>query len=189
MWEYLQEEAVDKPNSAAAQWWNEMCGVYGPDPKKFPHFGCGAHYRPWARGPSMVCEIKMNGKYWEAFLADHLPQALDDQMKKVNYDLLSRTFKKLTPQAVFQAIPVTMPMTHLATADGRQMAGVAKYPIDAWEAEKNPCFTSEKWAMICMMMAEKGLGQGGITSEEYNAFQDLFNVSSHMVPHVFDRGT
>ena len=62
------------------------------------------------------------------------------------------------------------------------MAGIAKYPIDAWEVMGNPCFTSEKWAMICMIMAEKGQRQEGLTEEERTALQDLFLVSNSMAP-------
>lgn len=181
-WEYLMEEASDRPCSAAADWYYSMCEDYRGDYKKFPHVGCGATFRPWKRGPSMVCEIQMNGKVWEAFLADITPQALDDQLKKVSYNVLSASFKLVTPMDMLKAIPITMPMTHLATVDGKEMVGVARYPLDAWAAVGNPCFTSEKWAMICMLMAEKGLKvtKEGITPEEYNALQELFSVSSKM---------
>ena len=83
MWEYLEEEANDKPKSAAACWFEDMKNMYG-EVKNFPHIGCGANYVPWKRGSSMVCEVQMRqgeGE-WEAFLADHTPQALDDQLKK-----------------------------------------------------------------------------------------------------------
>ena len=116
MWEYLQEEATDHPNSAADEWFKDMLQTYG-EVEKFPHIGCGANYVPWARGPSMVCEIQMsqNKGEWEAFLADHTPQALDDQLKKLSYEALSRTFQTLKPETLLRAIPVTMPMTHLVT--------------------------------------------------------------------------
>ena len=81
MWEYLQEEAVDHPGSEADKWFQDMLGHYG-DMTKFPHIGCGANFIPYARGPSMVCEIQMrqNAGEWEAFLADQTPQALDGRV-------------------------------------------------------------------------------------------------------------
>ena len=50
MWEYLQEEAMDHPNSAADEWFKDMLATYG-EVEKFPHVGCGATYVPWKRGP------------------------------------------------------------------------------------------------------------------------------------------
>ena len=99
MWEYLQEEAHDRPNSAAHEWFKEMLATYGTI-EKFPHIGCGAKYVPWAKGPSMVCEIQMRTQSgeWEAFLADHTPTALYDQLKKLSYDALSSAFPALSPE-------------------------------------------------------------------------------------------
>ena len=58
MWEYLEEEAHDRPESAAADWFKDMLTTYG-EITNFPHVGCGARYVPWKRGSSMVCEINM----------------------------------------------------------------------------------------------------------------------------------
>ena len=53
---------------------------------------------------------------------------------------------------------MTMPMTHLAAVDGKKMDGVAKYPLDAWIEAGAPEFATEKWAMICILLAERGIG-------------------------------
>ena len=127
----------------------------------------------------MVCEIQMrqgNGD-WEAFLADHTPPALDDQLKKAKFEQLSIAFGKMSPTEVLRAIPVTMPMTHLATIDGKQMEGVAKYPVDAWLDSGAPSFTTERWAMICMLLAERGLEEAKNTElppEDREVFEKLF---------------
>ena len=100
-WEYLQEESIDHPGSAADKWFKDMQATYSEDLQKFPHIGCGSTYVPYKKGPSMVCEIQLRqsgGQQWEAFLADHTPQALDDQLKKVSYDALSKAFQSLTPE-------------------------------------------------------------------------------------------
>ena len=156
MWEYLEEEAVDHPNSEAAEWCKDMLDAYG-DITNFPHIGCGANFVPFACGPSLVCEIQFTHKdgAWEAFLADQVPSALDDQIKKVNYQNMTRCFSKISPEVLLQAIPMTMPMTYLATVDGKEMKGIAKYPLDQWLDEEAPCFTREKWAMICLLIAER----------------------------------
>ena len=133
----------------------------------------------------MVCEIQMrqNSGKWEAFLADHTPTALDDQLKKLSYDALSRTFQTLTPETILRAIPVTMPMTHLVTVSGKKMEGVAKYPLDAWIDSGAPCFTAEKWAMICILIAERGIGatqSQGFSIEDKEVFEKLFTTASTM---------
>ena len=48
MWEYLQEEAVDRPDSAAAEWFRDMSTHFG-EIQNFPHIGCGANYVPFKR--------------------------------------------------------------------------------------------------------------------------------------------
>ena len=186
MWEYLQEESVDHPNSAADVWFQDMMRTYD-EMEKFPHIGCGATYVPWKKGPSMVCEIQLrqqgDGKDWEAFLADHTPQALDDQLKKLSYDALSKTFQSLSPDIIMKAIPVTMPMTHLATVSGKKMDGVAKYPLYAWTTSGAPEFTNEKWCMICILLAERGKGatqSGTFSNDDAEVFDKLFTVANTM---------
>ena len=84
----------------------------------------------------MVCEIQLrgggSGGDWEAYLADHTPPALDDALKKISYDSLSKAFAIVEPETWYKAIPMTMPMTHLLQRDGKEMQGVAHYPLDAW---------------------------------------------------------
>ena len=133
----------------------------------------------------MVCEIQMRqgSGEWEAFLADHTPSALDDQLKKLSYDALTSTFQSLSPVTLLNAIPITMPMTHIATVDGKKMDGVAKYPLDAWISSGAPEFTSEKWAMICLLIAERGIGPqqaGTFSNQDTEVFERLFSAASAM---------
>ena len=179
-WEYLQEEAVDDPKGAAAAWFKELLDHFG-SVKDFPHIGCGSNYVPWAKGPSMVCEVLI-GNTWEAFLADHTPSILDDQLKKVSYLSLSRAMGKMTPQQMFKAIPVTMPMTHLAYYEGKQLEGIAKYPIDAWVTAGHPSFTTQRWGMICMALAEHALGLDDLSAKDQAVFEALFTVSTSLAP-------
>ena len=126
----------------------------------------------------MVCEIQLrqSAGEWEAFLADHTPTALDDQLKKLSYDALSKSFQSLKPETILKAIPVTMPMTHLVTVSGKKMEGVAKYPLDAWIESSAPCFTNEKSAMICILIAARGIGatqSQGFSIEDKDVFEKL----------------
>ena len=161
-----------------------MKTAYG-EVSQFPHIGCGANYLPWKRGPSMVCEIQMRAGSgdWEAFLADHTPPALDDMLKKLNFDALSKAFSELSPETIYTAIPMTMPMTHLATAGGRTMAGVARYPVDAWIAADAPTFTNERWAMICLLIAERARQPSlahSFSLQDMEVFDRMFDTASMM---------
>ena len=182
MWEYLEEEAHDHPDSPAARWFNDMLAAHG-SVSEFPHVGCGANYVPWKRGASMVCEIQLRNSSWEAFLADHTPPALDDQFKKIRYDALTQAFSALTPEFMMSAIPMTMPMTYLKVEGGKKMEGVAHYPIDQWMLAGNPTFTNEKWAMMCLMIAEKGkelASSRGLNDRDLEVFDKMFTVSTEM---------
>ena len=134
----------------------------------------------------MVCEIQIRadgGENWEAFLADHPPSALDDELKKLSYDALSSAFQSVSPEKIMQAIPVTMPMTYLATENGMKLKGVAKYPLDAWIDSGAPEFTVEKWCMICLLLAERGRGAiqaGTVSSNDAEVFEKLFVVADKM---------
>ena len=84
MWEYLQEESVDHPGSAADLWFKDMIDTYG-EVSRFPHVGCGANYVPWARGPSMVCEIQLrqSSGEWEAFFGRPHPSGFGRPVEEV----------------------------------------------------------------------------------------------------------
>eukprot|EP00975_Prorocentrum_lima_P004466 968248-Prorocentrum_lima.AAC.1 len=49
------------------------------------------------RDSSMVMEMKMTDGTWEAFMADHFPEALDDEIKKVQ-ETVYLTAKQLEPE-------------------------------------------------------------------------------------------
>ena len=97
----------------------------------------------------------------------------------------------MSPEQILKAIPMTMPMTHLATVDGKKMEGVAKYPLDAWITAGAPEFTSEKWAMICILLAERGKGAEQARSfsmVDAEVFDKLFAVATGIKEEI-DRGT
>ena len=184
MWEYLEEEATDQPNGPAARWFRDLLQCYG-EMGKFPHFGCGSMFKPWARGPSVVCEVLIANK-WEAFLADQCPTQLDDQLKRLSFEALSEAFGAMEPEDMLKAIPVTMPMTHLEDYNGKRMEGIARYPVDAWIKAGDPCFTSEMWAKICIVLAERALispaSQARLSNEDADVFERLLTVSTSLAP-------
>ena len=58
------------------------------------------------------------------------------------------------------------------------MDGVAQYPLDAWIGAGNPCFTTEKWCMMCLLLAEKGREVQGASARDVEVFEKLFTVAT-----------
>ena len=49
--------------------------------EQWPGIGCGSRFVPWAKGASMVVELKMSTGEWQSCMADRLPAELDDELK------------------------------------------------------------------------------------------------------------
>ena len=98
----------------------------------------------------------------------------------MSYDALTKAFGMIAPEEMLRAIPMTMPMTHLVTIHGKRMDGVAKYPLNEWISAGNPCFTTEKWAMMCMLLAELGPQVEGISAQDLEVFDKLFTVATSL---------
>ncbi len=70
--------------------------------------GCGATYRPWARGEGMVLEFEMSDGNWGAILCDLLPEILDDEIKKVQSAWYA-AYQKVDWSALYEEIPIVCP--------------------------------------------------------------------------------
>eukprot|EP00959_Pyramimonas_sp_CCMP1952_P336885 7054403-Pyramimonas_sp.AAC.1 len=58
----------------------------------------------------MVVELKV-GEKLEALVAERLPQALDDAIKDNHYTFYDAA-QKMSPEGLFELIPIAFPMTH-----------------------------------------------------------------------------
>eukprot|EP00975_Prorocentrum_lima_P051150 10715710-Prorocentrum_lima.AAC.1 len=73
-----------------------------------------------------------------AFMAERLPQTLDDEIKRC-HEAFYNSAKKLEPAALKDLLPATLPLTHLFTDEnGLRHHGIARYPIDDWRARGEP---------------------------------------------------
>eukprot|EP00975_Prorocentrum_lima_P057529 12064752-Prorocentrum_lima.AAC.1 len=59
---------------------------------------------PWGRGASMVMEMQMSNGNWEAFMADIVPDNLDDDIKKV-HEAFYLSSQKLEPDHLKDILP------------------------------------------------------------------------------------
>ena len=127
-------------DSESGKWCHELSKKFRDDIEKWPNLGCGTGFRAFNRGPSLVVEIRVDAtkNKWEAFLSERLPTIVDDCLKTHRLELLNRGIKKLSPEEIYECLPVLLPQTHHLSVDGFEMQGIAKYPIDVWIEEKRP---------------------------------------------------
>jgi hypothetical protein len=151
-WGYLAEEAHQKPESEAGKWFRELSKEYGDDFNRWPSIGCKQGFRPFANGASCVMELKI-GNEWQAFVSERLPPALDDEIKGRNYLAFQKACSAMTPQDIYEALPMCFPMTHQLTVNGKIFRGVARYPLLEWEEMGKPVMTQKSWAKFCMKVA------------------------------------
>ncbi len=103
----------------------------------------------------MVAEIRLGDGRWEAFPADRMPRELDDEIKKVHADFFEAA-KFLDPAELNDVLPVSLPMTYVLNDE---LVGIAKYPIDRWEAQGQPRIATKGWVLLAMMIAKKNLSK------------------------------
>ena len=103
----------------------------------------------------MVMEIK-NGETWEAFMSERLPQPLDDAIKSDQYcTYFFKAAEQMSPEEMFDYIPMRFPMAHLLTHGGRKMKGIAKYPIADWLRSGSPVMTESGWAAFIIAVSKR----------------------------------
>ncbi len=153
-WNNLVSASVAlEDGSPLKDWTQRMAARYGDDLEMWPKIGCGAKFLPWARGESMVAEIRLGDGRWEAFCADRMPKELDDEIKKVHADFFEAA-KFVNPDELKAVLPASLPMTHVLNDE---LVGIARYPIDKWEMEGQPRITSKGWVKLAMMIASKNM--------------------------------
>jgi hypothetical protein len=124
----------------------------GDDPKLWPQVGCGKQFRPWKRGwrASKVVEMQVDGK-WLRFLAEVLPERLDDEIKKVQ-EAFHIAAGQVTAEEMFSIIPVVYPSTVI---EGIRTPGVSKFDLVAWQMDGAPVLGLAGWAALCLVITKK----------------------------------
>ena len=157
-WGYLVHEAyVHGSESEAGTWVAELTEKFGKDINSWPQIGCGAGFRPWANGPSLVMEVCTDPEKdeWEAFISERIPQVIDDCIKAANLADLEKAFGKLTPEKVYSCFPVLLPKTNHYVHNGFVLRGIAKYPVDEWMKKERPVMTAQMWVLLVRTIAEQ----------------------------------
>ena len=112
---------------------------------------------------------------WEAVLAERLPTILDDEIKK-HHAAFSVASDKLTPEQVYDALPISYPMTNVV--DPNEMPGIARYPVWRWERGGAVCLTQAMWCKICMKIAENDMENLGLIFDKAQEMLSRVTASS-----------
>ena len=152
MWEPLVREQEKNPaDPMLRKWVDDMTATYG-EVEKWPQLGCESNFVPFKKGGSMVVEIKQENGEWTSFVAERLPEELDDEIKRVHAHFYMAQ-QDLTPEELKEILPISFPMTH----NIKGFPGVARYPVDEWEAAGAPYFSVKSWCKMAMRIASNDL--------------------------------
>eukprot|EP00975_Prorocentrum_lima_P036144 7604358-Prorocentrum_lima.AAC.1 len=82
--------------------------------------------------------MQLDDGTWKAFMAERLPQLLDDEIKR-SHEAFYNSARNLEPGALKDLLPMAFPMTNpLVDEAGVEHLGIARYPIDEWKAHGAP---------------------------------------------------
>ena len=149
-----KEEVKNDSSHPVTRWIANLSKEYGDDIAKWKAIGCDSKFVPYAKGMSTVVEMRLEDDTWTAFAAERMPQELDDAIKGKTAEF-HMAYKKLSPEELKAVIPVCFPMTH--QIDPEIMPGIARYPVDDWEHEGEPCFDTKSWIKLCIKVANQDL--------------------------------
>jgi len=133
-WGYLAEETALKPQSEAAKWHNELTKEYGGNYNLWPRIGRQQGFRAFKNGASIVMELKV-GNESQTFVSERMPEALDDAIKKRNYDKFRTVCDELSPQELYDSLPMCFPMTHTLSVWGKTIQRSSALPASRMGGE------------------------------------------------------
>jgi hypothetical protein len=105
----------------------------------------------------MVIEILVDPveDRWEAFLSERLPPIIDGCIKGHILALFQQAMKKVSPEDIYELLPMALPTTHHYEHFGTTLRGIAKYPIDEWMKKERPVMTSTMWINFVRLIAQQ----------------------------------
>ena len=153
-------------------------------PSLMPQCGCGAKYRPWRHGEShQIVEVCVNGRKphapheetWLLFVADRLPNELDDEIKKVQSDgdHFIKAWAQLSDEEILSSIRKVYPREEMQI-DPLRLPGVARFPFDQWERDGKPCLDTAGWYEMFQKLAK----------HDMKNLQGIFDLCTTYTEHI-----
>ena len=90
-------------NEDLGTWVKDLKEKYG-SVESWPKIGCHANFVPYKKGASQVVELRMGNGEWQSFMAERMPQELDDAIKG-HHAKFYMAQKMLTPQELMDVLP------------------------------------------------------------------------------------
>ena len=178
-WEVLvQAGAWDGAPDHVKMWAANMVEAYGRNWKSWPQIGCGARFIPWARGASIILELKC-GDTWMAMAAVRPPPILLDEIFRVRYEFALR-LDAMTPSQIQQVMPICFPMSYLIDGRDGKFPGIAKFPVDQWVKDGRPIFDEAAWCTLCIHLVEvsRKRDQSSSSTQHFTSNLDkLFDIA------------
>ena len=95
----------------------------------------------------MVAQVEISPGIWESFLCERPPPKLLDMIMGCKLKFYEAS-KRLEASEIADLIPLTFPATNVLDQD--LFPGVARFPVDRWEAEGRPYWSVASWMAFCM---------------------------------------
>ena len=121
------------------------------------HIGCGAKYRPFSYGTSMVCEFCYEGLQLSV-LADPMPVQLSMEIKKVQASWVSASLL-LTIEELARCVPRVYPKQY--RVEGLPTPCVGRFPIEEALRENWPMMGDKAWWCLALEVAQEDCGGDG----------------------------
>ena len=176
-WEIIVNVAgMDQAPDHVKNWACNMMALYGRDWKVWPKVGCGAKFVPWLRGPSTILEFQC-GNTSKAMVAVRCPPILLEEIYKVRSDF-ALSLNAMSPEEIQQVMPNSFHTNSLI--DGKvQLPGIARFPVDQWEAEGRPIFDEAAWCALCIHVVET-MRRRLMASDSTNNLNKLFQIAKEL---------
>ena len=135
----------------------QMQNEWGHDHNEdWPIVGCGCGFRPYSDGPSMTLNVKMDENEYDNIMSERLPTVLDDAFKAARHMTTSELCDGLDAVAVYKWLPIAFPQNFELKDEktGKNIYGVAQYPIKKWEKVGRPYMSAGSWIKFAMMIGK-----------------------------------
>ena len=123
----------------------------------WPMVGCGRQYKPWAFGQAMLVEYRDYGGQWKCFMADLIPDLLEDAIKS-HQAVFTGALAAATPEQVYNLIPRVDPKANpVALAGFDVFPGLGRFDLKRWGEDDQPKLTTVGWLKLALQAFQSNL--------------------------------
>ena len=140
----------------ATKMWNYNIENFGPNWEEWPIPGCGAGFKPFSNGPSMVVVLKVGDGY-DSVQAARPPTVIHDTILAYRCDQVKQYVKNLDVAAIWKWLPAAFPLdseyAENAGYTNKKFLGINKYPLSDWKTGNRPYLSETSWIVFTMILS------------------------------------